>query len=105
MLAQQRREVTYPRKPSTKREEALTKQFEEYYTNKWVDTWFYLPIDFIREFGIDRHLAGYYLMKMTREGKLFRVKYSNKTYYRKFDKDRFDRYREFIWFGVEVTNK
>jgi hypothetical protein len=104
MLAQQRREVTYPkRKPTVKYDVALAKQFEDYFKSKWIETMFYTPSDFIREFKINRHLARYYLMSMVWDKRLFRVKFSNKTYYRKRDPLRIDRYKELVWFGVEVT--
>jgi len=103
IYAQQNREVTTPRKPSIKRDEALIKQFNEYYNKRWVENDFYLPSDFIKEFKINRHLARYYLMNMVYEKKLFRVKYYNKTYYRKLDTFWHPRFKELMWFGVEVT--
>lgn len=103
MLAQQRREVTTPRKPRIERDDVLSDKFNDYFENQWKTDFMYLPNDFIDMFGINRHLSGYYLMKMVREGKLFRIKYCNKTYYRKWDVERYLLYCEFIWFGVEVT--
>ena len=81
ILAQQNREVTTLRKPPIKRseDEALIKQFNLFYEEKWEENLFYLPSDFIKEFDINRHLARYYLMNMVYEKKLFRVKYYNKT--------------------------
>jgi hypothetical protein len=42
-------------------------------------------------------------MNMVYERKLFRVKYYNKTYYRKLDSYWHPRFEELKWFGVEVT--
>jgi len=103
MFAQQNREFTTPRRPSIKRDEALVKKFKEFFETKWIENDFYLPIDFIKEFDINRHLARYYLMNMVYEKLLFRVKYCNKTYYRKKDTYWHSRFKELIWFGVEVT--
>lgn len=103
LFAQQQRENFTPRKPSIKRDEALVRKFDEFYNDEWDESMFYLPSDFIDKFDINRHLARYYLMNMVYEKKLFRVKYCNKTYYRKEDDYWHPRFKEFIWFGVEVT--
>lgn len=81
----------------------LADKFSEFYDTKWTERSMYTPSDFINEFGINRHLARYYLMLMVYEKKLFRVKYSNKTFYAKRNPDLVDRFKEYIWMGVEVT--
>ena len=81
----------------------LAQKFDEFYEQKWFDHGMYTPSDFISEFGINRHLARYYLMIMVYEKKLFRVKYSNKTFYGKRKPEFVDKFKEFVWMGVEVT--
>lgn len=81
----------------------LSKKFNEFYESKWDSNYMYTPSDFIDEFGINRHLARYYLMDMVYEKKLFRVKYANKTFYGKRSTNAIDKFKEFVWMGVEVT--
>ncbi len=92
----------FPVKSKKVEDEALVKQFEEFYDQQWKDQEMYTPSDFINYFGINRHLARYYLMNMLYERKLFRVKYSNKTFYGKYDLKTIDRFKEFTWMGVEI---
>ena len=92
-------------KNSNSRDEALIKKFSEFYNNEWNDEFMYTPSDFIGRFGINRHLARYYLMDMLYGCKVFRVKYSNKTFYGKYDLKIIDKFKEFIWMGVEVKYK
>lgn len=89
-------------KKSKAEDEALVRQFNEFYTETWQSEEMYTPSDFINYFGINRHLARYYLMNMLYERKLFRVKYSNKTFYGKYDLGLIDRFKEFTWIGVEI---
>jgi hypothetical protein len=91
------------RKPKQVRDEALAKKFSDFYESTWNAAYMYTPSDFIDQFGINRHLARYYLMDMVYEKKLFRVKYANKTFYGKRISNTIDRFKEFVWMGVEVT--
>lgn len=99
---------TTPREKTTFRksknhDEVLAKKFEDFYESRWEDRGMYTPSDFINEFGINRHLARYYLMIMVYSKQLFRVKYSNKTFYGKRIPENIDKFKEYVWMGVEVT--
>jgi len=80
----------------------LARKFADFYDTAWDKSYMYTPSDFISRFGINRHLARYYLMDMLYDRKVFRVKYSNKTFYGFYDPVLIDRFKEFIWMGVEV---
>ena len=90
------------RKPKIIKDEELSKKFADFYDKEWNANFMYTPSDFIEKFGINRHLARYYLMAMLYDSKVFRVKYSNKTFYGLYDLKLIDRFKEFIWMGVEV---
>ena len=106
MQAQQRREVTTPRKPKTVRlgDEKLSKLFDEYVSNDWIVKNAYTPQDFIKEFLIDRHLARHYLMHYVKNGILFRVKCYNRSFYMKVEPNTawVDKFKSLKWFDVEV---
>jgi hypothetical protein len=86
----------------------LIKKFNNFLNHAWLDDWYYSPSDFDEIFGINRHLARYYLLNMVYENKLFRVKYLNKTF---FIKRRAmynsitaeSKFREYIWMEVKIT--
>lgn len=84
------------------RDAILANKFKDFYENMWLRDEMYAPSDFIGKFGINRHLARYYLMDMLRERKVFRVKYSNKTFYGIYNLKVIDKFKEFTWMGVEV---
>lgn len=102
--------ITYTRPPKVKthptprdkRDDLISKKFKHFFENQWHPNYCYSPSDFIKIFGVTRHLARYYLMDMVYEKKLFRVKYGNKTYYALRKDYIMNRFKEYIWIGVEV---
>ena len=73
-------------------------------SDEWNLDYMYTPSDFIKMFGITRHLSRYYLMALVYEKKLYRAKYLNKTWYDKVcDQDMLSLCKEYTWIGVEVT--
>jgi len=81
----------------------ISNRFNDFYEREWQTDLVYVPSDFINTFKIDRHLARYYLMQMVYEKKLFRVKYSNKTFYAKYNERLIDKFKEYTWLGVQIT--
>lgn len=83
----------------------LTKQFEDFFNERWGDNEMYAPseFEFMEGFGVDRHCARYHLMTLVYMHKLFRVKYSNKTHYGKQVADNVERLAEYVWMGLEIT--
>jgi hypothetical protein len=93
----------------TKPDQLLINKFNNFYDECWISDW-YSPSDFNGIFGINRHLSRYYLLNMVDEGKLFRIKYLNKTFFVKKTavyKDVLaeDYFRGYIWIGVEISSK
>ena len=87
----------------------LLKKFNDFLNYTWQDNYYYSPSDFDAIFGINRHLARYYLLNMVYENKLFRVKYLNKTFFIKRHAmyspivTAESKFREYIWMGVQIT--
>lgn len=92
-----------PIKKRLVKDQKLLDKFNNFYESEWNNDFFYTPSDFIPKFGINRQLSRYYLMNMVWEGKLFRVKYLNKTFYGNRLPELMDLMKQYIWMGVEIT--
>lgn len=82
---------------------ALADKFLLFFNTEWDTNMMYTPSDFIDKFGINRHLARYHLMNLVYGKILFRVKYTNKTFYGNRDAESIDAFKQRIWMGAEVT--
>ena len=89
--------------PRDKRDDLISKKFRNFFETQWQSDYCYSPSDFIKLFGITRHLARYYLMDLVYEKKLFRIKYGNKTYYALREDEIMGKFKEYVWIGVEIV--